>query len=1326
MATCRRTPMVKTLQGEVVPSQLHQDLSVVVKDKAVADNLWDIAHKGVKAQDGTELDTDLNGEVKFDELLGKTDAGNLLTDEQIAEGLNDLHQEDPVQTGLEGAKTTARKSVEFNDKSALASRAVAIVVVDENKNSRIVYEPLSVEAAQKAEETKNNMTLQGKLERWLNERGVSVGVLTEAEEGAGIDGVTDFSVARNVTEGMREIVRVAKGEKGQAAITEEAAHVAVMMLRNEDEGVRRALRTLENNEELMKEVLGGQYEMYHDRYKGDVTKLAHEAAGHLLRDALSGEYNEMARPQASRFSNLWHRLKDAVLNFFRKFSMNDLDRLLSETKDGLRGTARKILDDECYKELDFSDIADGVEELFALSKKVNDELKRISEQAIVDNKTRMKKTPAFMNAKRKDGKKRRYDYLKELGVEMKDNYTKGDYVASVVAFLSNASKDLAYQLISFRSRYNKASAQNRAYIINNIEDMCLVYHQVVKDVQIVIEQMEEEAGSDPEVKQQFELLKSVVYGSEKSMGLNSLIVRCEAKIHNFKMPTFIEGIKRYGVPIDNIVVPNGGRAYGLNGGETVSLEDQMNSSPEIGRIDQWLLPAAFSNSMPIQVFQNVKNRAELEIRDKVLEYTKRLKELTLQLEQAGYSNQEWMFERDEEGKLTGKYIKLDSDAYRQLSDAQKTYYNGIMEIKRELDSLLPFGLQELLNAPKIRKDFLEQLKRQDKAAYKTIKDYMSELWSVKSDDEYVLQNDKMLVDYNNKQVKVVPIRFLQFAENEDSQNLSMDITSTMSIYAKMCCNYSIMTRVAPLLELGRSILNEGYSSSEKRVKDEDGNITTETINGTKRGEHYGDRTMSRINDILDDVYGFKAEDLTFEVGGASISITKIGQRLMALTAMNQYMMSVNAAVQNAITAQIQFLGESVGRKYYNGQDVMWAQSIFASNLPQFLSDAVSRVETGKLSLFNERFNVRMNDEENRFNRKGASRLAQMKNGYFMTTTGEAYANTVIALATAHRTKLKDKDGNEINLYDAMEVVDMATKKLRDAKKLRAEMKIIEAEKIEQQVSEHPEWTNSTNKYLVMKEGVMKMDGTEFTDNDIHEFSRKVMHVSHMLNGVYNIEDAAKWQRYIGGQMIGMYRKWIATAWYRRLNGLNYSLDDKEWSEGFYRTFFRITYTRTRALFDKTLAANIKGQKLTDMEKANLRRATLEIGMWLCAIGLKILLGSFKDKKKRDSFAWNTMYYYVVRTQSELNSMVPLGMTVEAARIAQNPAAALSTVNNFMGLVGCLFNPLAWSTEKEDLIQSGKYKGMTKLERSILKSPFLPGSHQWLAFWYPEDSVRFYE
>lgn len=130
-----------------------------------------------------------------------------------------------------------------------------------------------------------------------------------------------------------------------------------------------------------------------------------------------------------------------------------------------------------------------------------------------------------------------------------------------------------------------------------------------------------------------------------------------------------------------------------------------------------------------------------------------------------------MFERDEEGKLTGKYIKVDSDAYRQLSDAQKTYYNGIMEIKRELDSLLPFGLQELLNAPKIRKDFLEQLKRRDKAAYKTIKDYMSELWSVKSDDEYVLQNDKMLVDYNNKQVKVVPVRFLQFAENEDSEPL---------------------------------------------------------------------------------------------------------------------------------------------------------------------------------------------------------------------------------------------------------------------------------------------------------------------------------------------------------------------------------------------------------------------------------------------------------------------------------------------------------------------------------------------------------------------------
>lgn len=1325
MATCRRTPMVKTPQGETVPSQLHQDLSVVVKDKTVADNLWDIAHKGVKAQDGTELDTDLNGEVKFDELLGKTDAGNLLTDEQIADGLNELHQEDSVRTGLDGARTTARESVEFNDKSALAGRAVATVSFDEKENSRIIYEPFSTEAAQKAERTKDNMTLHGKLEGWLNERGISVGVLTEAEEGTGIDGVTDFSAARNVADGLREIIRVAHGEKGQTALTEEAAHVAVMMLRNEDEGVKRALRTLESNEELTREVLGGQYEVYNERYKGDKTKLAHEAAGHLLRDALNGEYNIASRPQAGRFSNLWHRLKNAVLNFFRKFTTSTLDRMLSDTKEELRDTARKILDDECYKKLDFTDIADGIDELFALSEKTNNELKRIAEQAIKDNKTRIQKIPAFMTVK-KDGKKRRVEYLQELNNEMQKDYKEGDFVSSVYAFLSNASKDMTYQLRTFQSRYDKASPQNRSYIINNIEDMAEVYETVLTDVSNVMEQMKMEAKDDPVVMKQLEMLKQYIDGSENLMGLGNLIRRCKAKIHNFKMPTFIEGLRRYGVPIDNIVVPNGGRAYGLEGGQTVSLEDQMNSSPEIGRIDQWLLPAAFSNSMPIQVFQNVKNRAELEIRDKVIEYKKRLKELTLQLEQAGYSNQEWMFERNSEGKLTGKYIALSSTAYDQLSDAQKTYYNGVLEIKKELDSLLPWGLQEIVNAPKIRKDFLEQLKRRDKTTYKTIKDYISEAWSVKSDDEYVLQKDKMLVDYNNQQVKVVPIRFLYFAENEDDQNLSMDVTSTMSIYAQMCCNYSIMTRVAPLLELGRSIMKEGQSTQMERVKDEEGNINRRVVAGTIRGKNKDDRTMNRINDILDDVYGFREGDLSYDIGGVSVSATKIIQNLMALTAMNQYMMSVNAAVQNAITAQIQFVGETVGRKYYNRQDAMWAQSVFASNLPQFLSDAVSRIETGKLSLFNEKFNVRMNDEENRFNRKGASRLAQMKNGYFMTTAGEAHANTVIALAIAHRTKLKDKNGNEINLYDAMEVVDMATKKLRDAQKLRAEMKIIEAEKIEQQVSEHPEWTNSTNKFLVLKEGVTKMDGTEFTDNDVHEFSRKMMHVSHMLNGVYNREDAAKWQRYIGGQMIGMYRKWIASAWYRRLNGLNYSLDDQEWSEGFYRTFFRVAYTRTRALFDKTLAANIKGKKLTDMEKANLRRATLEIGMWLCAIGLKILLGSFKDKKKRNSFAWNTMYYYVVRTQSELNSMVPLGMTVEVARIAQNPAAALSTVNNFMGLVGCIFNPLAWSTEQENLIQSGKYKGMTKLERSILKSPFLPGSHQWLAFWYPEDSVRFYE
>lgn len=1352
MATaCRVTPRVKTPQGTFEPSNLHQDLMDMFDDAKIVNATWAATRK-LNLSARQDMMKDANGEVTVESLIGKTDVGTTITDERIAEGLNRIHSQDNPKVGVEGMMSVARDCVRFDQRGELEGRVTAEVkVTDEGSRMEYVPYPQDAEGQTRLRERKSNETLDEVLRNKLGEWGIEVGALTEAEEASGIEGMIDFTASRRAAEGAAAMIRLAKGEVGQAALTEEFAHLAVAGLADKDADIKRTLTALEKNDDLVKEILGDKYEAYNEAYKGNKTKLIHEAAGQILRDALKREHEIMNRPQASRFSNLWNRFVTAIKNFFKNLSASELDKAIMEARGNMMHVADKILSDECYKELDFSDLAEGLEKLFAIGN-INDDtpakkqarLKDIVERMIRDNKARMRMIPAFLNIKKK-GKLRRYDYLKILDTNMKGLYENGEYYSAMYQYILNAARDLHYRWQTFDEKYQKATIIGKLSIIKNINDMIDVYTNVLADVSQEVEILREEATTTGnqdmlDVVADFDkilnggettFITHVVNGTKVTTqmqmpGLSALIQNCRNKIGTHSMSAFLQFAQKF-VPINNIIVPNGGEAYGKKGGEEVTLEDQLQRNPEEGLLSKYLLSAALSNNMLVQTFQRILNQVQLEVREDMLTYQKRLQELVLKLEKSGVRNQDWMFARDKNGKLTGKYIDENSVEYSRLSKAQKEFYQNVIDIKRELDSMLPYEVRELLNAPKIRKDFLEQIERTDKSAFKAISEYLKGEFSVTSDDEYMLQNDKLLISYNNQKLRMVPIRFLKFAEDEDSQNMSLDIVATLGRYAQMCCNYSKMTRVMMALEVGRGLAKQGFTTKEVVKVNDKGERVRVYEDKEQRGINPKDRTMSRIDDIMEMGYGFNSVNATATIMGKNISISKIGQNLMALTAANQYMMSVNAAVQNGITAQLQIVGSIIGHKYFNLNDITWAQSMCASHLPTLFSDVFKRVPNSKVSLFVEKFNVMMKDHHERFNRTGAKRFAKSETLYAGTTMTEFHANMAISLAVAHRTKLKDKNGHEINLWDAMEVVDMATKYKREALRLRALGEDIKAQKIEDNISKHPEWKNSENKFMVVKEGVTTLDGQVVDDDYIHNITRRMMHVSHVFNGVYNSEDRAHWQRYIGGQMLGMYRKWIAPAWHRRLNGLNFSLDDQEWDEGFYRTAARVSYLRVKALFDKTTAAQIKGTKLQDWELRNLKTAAFEIGMWVVALGLKALMSGYK-KKNRKSFLWNTLYYYVVRTSSELSSMNPVGMVNESVKILQSPSAVLSTINSTFGLIGCLFNPYTWGVgrDKEAFVQTGRYKGLSKLERAFVKSPFLPFSSQYMAFRHPEDAVRFYE
>ena len=1333
---CRITPKVRNKQGEMVDSQLHQDLGLFISDMDVRNQTWNIAHSKEFRDSHADMATDNNGEVTVEDLIGKTDVGELVSDEQVAAGMNEMNSFRHTEATVQGVRQMTRQAVELNEKSPLSNRVTATVENSEGV-SRVMFSPKTEATTEIAENMVKGQALAGKLTSWLEKIGVGVEALTEAEESAGIDGVTDFTSTRRTASGLAALIRVAKGEIGMTALTEEAAHLAVAAAMNKDKNVDRALDLLRKNEDLVKEVLGEEYEQYSERYKGNKEKLAHEAAGHLLRDALIEEDRISQMKEAGRYKSLWRRMVDAVLDFFKRFKESDLNRMLHEAQLSSKKTARDILEDRFYVTPDFTEEAKAMGQLFALTKEQKDKLDDMSIRLRRDMAGRMKRIPGWIrrSAYNKSGGKNEgyYTKLKEGRDAMEELSEKGKSILAIELYLNHASEEFSYQLSSFQRRFDKAKKdESRAYIINNIDELCQVNERVAKDVSEMIEELEKSIETAEE-KASLERIKGFLYGSidyannTSTLGLFSLISQCRSKTKGYKMKTFVDYVSKF-IDVDNIIVPTGGEAYGRKGGEKIDLADQIESSPEVGSWDKWTLGASLSNSFPIQSFQRMLNLFKLKIRQEWKDYEKQLRDLTINLEKEGYTNQDFMFEKDEDGKLTGFYIKNDSDAYEALSQTQKEYYDAVIAIKKELDGMLPYNMRKTLSAVKIRKDMIEHLES-DKSISQTLKEKIHDAFNITSDDEYVLSKDPTMIDYNGNEIRVIPIRFLQFAPGEDSQNLSTDITSTLTRYAQMCCNYSMMSRIMPVMELGRTLMEEGKSQKTKTVVDEEGNKTEEDISKT-RGEHNGDNTLDRLNDILEsELYGFKMEHVTTEIGGKTVSLTAIGQKLLALTAMSQYMLSPAAAIQNGLTANIQAALATTQKKYFNAADLAYGHQVFTQQLPQIFNDIYNRNPTSKISLFSELMNVMQKDEFDVFNHKGAKRLSG-RDLYGLTTSTEYHANMVIALALAHRTQLKTKEGEDINFWDALEVVDFATRRQRRADELRAKGFIIEAEAVEEAIKQHPEWKDSPSKYLMLREGVTKADGTEFTfksidsTSDLEKLIRKSMHTSHMLNGIYNSEDAAKWQRYIAGSMLGMYRKWIAPMWYRRVNGLNYSLDEGEWSEGYYRTLCRVGFVRAKALFDKALAQKIKGEQLADWEKANLRNAITEIGSFvlLCAVAALLKMG----KKKERSFAYNQLYYFVTRTKSELGSMTPIAAPGEAMRIMQSPSAVLPTVNNIFGLASALVNPFTWGLTEDAYVKSGKYKGYTKLERAIMKAPLLPGVKQWVSFVHPEDAVKFYE
>lgn len=615
-----------------------------------------------------------------------------------------------------------------------------------------------------------------------------------------------------------------------------------------------------------------------------------------------------------------------------------------------------------------------------------------------------------------------------------------------------------------------------------------------------------------------------------------------------------------------------------------------------------------------------------------------------------------------------KYRNTDFD---KLTDSQKEFYNKVIDIKRKYEKYLPEKYRNLYRAVQIRGDFVEKVKAT--GWIKTVKEEIKESLQVMKDNEEFMG----AFDEDGYAVNFLPIFFT--AKLEDPSLLSPDVVGTMSAFVAMASDYNQMNKILDVIELGKDIIEKREVSKvdakgrpiTKKVKVLGIEFSREIF---KKDKSF---SMERLEDYFNMiVYGHMREIKEISVFGKSMDREKLIDNFNKYTALNNLALNTYAGISNIVLGGTMHRIEAVTGEYISNKNSLVADKIYASELLGLLSQIGSRYHTNKMERWVDYFNV-LDDFKEKVreidaNKKNVfSRLFNSSALFFTNSAGEHWIQTRMALALADTIKLKDKNGKEINLWDAYEVKGNSLK---------------------------------------LKDGITKLDGSSWTRADEVNFEGRVLAINQRINGIYNQIDRSAIQKYALGRMALLFRKFIKPGINRRWDKLQYNYQLKGETEGYYRTFLRFLFKDLK----KYQFSLVKSwDSLNTMQRSNIKRTLMDISY---LIGATVLL-SFMTNSDGDDDDWmyNMMSYQLHRLRTDLAFYWNPN---EALRIMQSPAAGVSTIQNWLNFIN-FANVSRWGQE----LQSGKYKGITRFEKGLIMS--VPPLKTVYDITSPEEKLTFF-
>lgn len=1268
----------------------------------------------------SNIPLDENNEPSFEDLLNKV---GLKKAKEESRTLKDLNKQYEIEApkNYNGVKEVQSSIVAFNKNNPLKEDYVATLEEYEDK-VRLVIKPRREVRSEESSKIAINNTLNKKLETLLNSWGISVGALSRLEERLGINGVTDFNVALKVSEGLKEVIRIAKGLKGQKALPEEFAHFAVEAI-GEVPLKSRILNVLKN-EEVIKRILGDTYDRYYKLYNGNLDLLASEVLGKLVAKSLNDE--NVFIPN----KNLFDRYLTSLKNLFSNHNTDEIDSIINETMKEVYALTNNIVNNR-YS-LETSNIS-YTNKMYNVNTKVERDsklLKRIIEQEL--KRLKVYGTKEEFNVTQTA-------FISELQSKLDEHLAIDgiyEYIKNSLEVLGSLNKRLK------KLESGELTQQEKFNTLRNIRNYISSYGVILEEIKK--ESIDASREDDNRLKEKLKVLLN------DNLDLLASLSRDFYSISKSEFTDFIRPFVGEGLAI----------TLGNYKGKVYTAEELISSMDrDITIFDRWLDSMADSSDPMLQIYDQVVKKQKGLARLDTIELQKKIEKKTRELELAGVKDTSFMFERDENGNLTGYYLqktwwnkyykarknffdslskkygenpegnaltaknkeiyewykentvkdennmripnsKYDNPAYSKLNKAQLEYHDFIMDTKKELDTVLPTR-NDVHLAPQIRRDFLDRaLNSNNKAKYfwESMKDTV-----IKREDEDSMggtdEYNSAVIDFEGNEVMRLPIYYTR--KLEDMNDLSTDVASTMIAYASMANDFDRMNEVIDTLEVGKLLLAEREVTQTRGGKSKAENFTIlgqqiHNILTKKGGENY---FLQKLNTFMEmQVYGRGTKD---EGSVGKLDIAKSANLLNKMTSYSTTALSLLTGMANAVQNVVMSNIEAVSGRYFNVKELAFADSQYAKELPSFLGEFGDRIKTNKLALFSELFNVPQDYKQHvrnvNFNKKNwATRLMNENSLFFTTQAGDHWTQHRIAIALASRIPMI-YNGEKTNLWDVLEVVPVD--------------------------SNNPKLGAS----LQVKKGATKADGTEFSKDDIITLSNKIRATENMLYGIYNSEDKNALQQVAAGRLIMMFRNWMRPLWLARFGRGKYSYDLGDYVEGYYQTMWRFLSNNIKDLRQSEFDIVKNWNNLEEVEKANIRKGLTEIATYWSLYLMISMIEGFEDDDKKKPWALRLASYTALRLRTDMGALLPSPtMLYEGQKLFDSPFAAITTIRKITNTIK-LVNPVVIFGDNSPYtkeINSGMYKDYMEWQKILID--LLPFRKQIVNAFGPEEPAKWYK